>query len=57
MGPLVDPLLRVDAGVVGVAGDDPMVPEVYSEDVDPFDGPCCADDAYPPRPNPNPILP
>jgi len=44
-GPLIDPLLTVDAGVVGVAGDDPKVPDVDKDDVDPFDGPCCADDA------------
>jgi hypothetical protein len=53
---LDDPLLIVDAGVVGVAGDEPSVPAVDKEVEEPFVGPCC-DGAYPPRPNPSPMLP
>lgn len=57
-GPFVDPVLTVDAGVVGVAGEDPNVAAVDIEDVDPFVGGCCAEDKlWPPRPKPNPIVP
>jgi hypothetical protein len=38
LGPLVDPLLTVEAGVVGVAGEDPRVAAVDNEEVDPFVG-------------------
>jgi hypothetical protein len=43
---------------VGVAGEDPNVPAVDIEDVDPFVGGCCAEAMlWPPRPKPNPIVP
>jgi hypothetical protein len=44
LGPFEEPVLIVDAGVVGVAGEE-CVPEVEREDVEPFDGPCCAEEA------------
>lgn len=59
MGPFIDPVLTEDAGVVGVAGEEPNVPAVESEDVDPFVGAWAegTEDAWPPRPSPKPIVP
>jgi hypothetical protein len=55
-GPVVDPLLTVDAGVVGVAGEDPRVAMVDREVVDPLCRGWTALEEYPPRPKPNPML-
>jgi len=55
-GPLVDPLLTVDAGVVGVAGEDARVAKVDRDVVDPLFGGWTALEEYPPRPKPNPML-
>jgi hypothetical protein len=58
-GPLVDPVLTDEAGVVGVAGEELRVPAVDNEEVDPFVSGCCvaAVAVYPPRPSPKPIDP
>lgn len=54
---MADPVLTVDVGVVGVTGEEPNVPAVERDDVDPFVGTCGAVGIWPPRPKPNPIDP
>jgi hypothetical protein len=38
LGPFVEPVLTVEAGVVGVAGEEPKVALVDNEELDPFVG-------------------
>jgi hypothetical protein len=53
LGPFVDPLLTVDAGVVGVAGEELRVAAVERDDVEPL----LIAPEYAPNPNPRPMVP